>query len=205
MPRCIESYFELESNESFGQHLTLDLTATSCSNRQATSWNNKKYGSPEITTVGSPSPQRTKQFDMSSFSAIPLGTYDARPQKGFTSTLLDTIAASKSKIEEWAKYEKAKADKAAEDYRQKLMKEQAQIDSKATDLLAIQLDRGLTVKSNPEENDTAESVAQKLNSLEEQQGFLESEIEKLKEEYQSREKRVKGNFSIVIMSIWAFA
>ncbi len=131
---------------------------------------------------------------MSAFSKIPLGTYDVRPQTGFTSALLDTLVASRLKVEEWVQHEKSKADKAAEEYRQQLIQEKARIDTKITSLLAVKLERGLTVKSEQEENENenSESIATRKISLQQQRTLLETEIEKLEEEYQTREKRVQG-------------
>lgn len=137
---------------------------------------------------------------MSVFGNIPLGAYDVRPQTGFTSGLLQKLVVSRSKVEEWVQHEKAKAERVAEEYRQQLMIEKAQIDSKTTTLLAVQLERGLSVKSEGDENDNAESIANRKSALEEQQTLLQSEIEKLKEEYQSREKRVQGEY-IVAQSV----
>mmetsp|Transcript_113085 Transcript_113085/g.316008 ORF Transcript_113085/g.316008 Transcript_113085/m.316008 type:complete len:257 (+) Transcript_113085:84-854(+) len=129
---------------------------------------------------------------MSIFASLPLGNYGVKPQTGFTSSLLDKLVVSRSKVEEWVQHEKAKADKVAEAYRQQLMQEQAQIDTKVTNLLAVQLERGLSVKNEGEENDeNAESIAKRKVALEEQRNMLESEVEKLQTEYQTREKRVK--------------
>lgn len=130
---------------------------------------------------------------MSPFAGIPSGNYAVTPQTGFTSGLLDKLVASRSKVEEWVQHEKAKAEKAAEEYRQQLMQEQSQIDTKITNLLAVQLERGLSVTSNEgEEHDNSESIATRKTALEEQRAMLESEIEKLAKEYQNRENRVKG-------------
>lgn len=132
---------------------------------------------------------------MSIFASLPLGNYGVKPQTGFTSSLLDKLVVSRSKVEEWVQHEKAKADKVAEAYRQQLMQEQTQIDTKVTNLLAVQLERGLSVKNEGEENDeNAESIAKRKVALEEQRNMLESEVEKLQTEYQTREKRVKGEW-----------
>lgn len=129
---------------------------------------------------------------MSLLANVPSGDYDVRPQTGFSSVLMDKLVASRSRIEEWVQHEKAKAEQAAEEYRQQLMQEKAEIEKKKTDLLAVQLERGLSVKNDEDEHDNAESIANRKSALEEQRAKLESEVEKLKGEYQTREKRVQG-------------
>lgn len=134
---------------------------------------------------------------MSVFSSVPSGSYDSRPQKGFTSSLLATIKASRTKIEKWVEHEKAKTDRIVEEHRKQFMREQAQIDTKVTTLLALQLERGLAVSKEPEDHDGAESIAMRKGALEEQRRSLEAELEKLREEYASRENRVRGNQSSI--------
>jgi hypothetical protein len=134
----------------------------------------------------------------SSSAEIDLGDRDMRPQTGFTSGLMDTILVSKSNVQRWAEFEKAKADTVAESYRQNLMQEQASIDSQVTSLLAVQMERGLNVHSddsNIESNiddDKSESLANRKKALEGQQAELEAETMKLQTEHQKREKRVLG-------------
>lgn len=128
---------------------------------------------------------------MSAFSSIPLGGYDSRPNRGFTSSLLATLNASRVKVERWVQHEKTKADAIAEEYRKQFSREQAQIDTKVTTLLALQLERGLAVSSERDDKDISDSIAVRKSALEEQRSSLESELEKLREEYTSREKRVQ--------------
>jgi hypothetical protein len=134
----------------------------------------------------------------SSSAEIDLVDRDMRPQTGFTSGLMDTILVSKSNLQRWGEFEKAKADTVAESYRQNLMQEQASIDSQVTSLLAVQMERGLNVHSddsNIESNiddDQSESLANRKKALEGQQAELETETMKLQTEHQKREKRVLG-------------
>jgi len=123
---------------------------------------------------------------------VPAGEYSVRPISGFTSKLLDTIAISKSKMNEWAEREKAKADKDAESYRKKVEEQQASIDSQVSSLLAIQAQRGLKVDDTAEDANQVENIATQKTALEEQQRELEDEISKLSIEHQTREKRIKG-------------
>jgi len=129
---------------------------------------------------------------MSAFANIPAGMYGVKPQTGFSSGLMDKLVVSRSKVEEWVQHEKAKVEKVAEEYRQQLMQEKDVIEKKTATLLAVQLERGLSVKNDGEENDNGESIAKRKNALEEQQNMLESEIGRLKEEFESRKKRVQG-------------
>jgi uncharacterized protein YdaT len=118
----------------------------------------------------------------------------AQYRPGFTSSLMNSIIMSKSKMSEWAEMEKAKADTVAETYSQTLQQEQASIDAQATDLLSLQIERGLHVQQNEEEmsDRKSESIAARKKALEEKQAMLESEIIKLQTECEYRNKRVKG-------------
>jgi hypothetical protein len=130
----------------------------------------------------------------SSSAEIDHGDRDMKPQTGFTSGLMDTILVSKSKLQSWAEFEKAKADTVAESFRQNLMQEQASIDSQVTSLLAVQMERGLNVHSDDSniDDDQSESLANQKKALEGQQAALEMETAKLQTEHQKREKRVLG-------------
>jgi hypothetical protein len=116
---------------------------------------------------------------------------------GFTSNLMETIAASKSKMEEWARHEKAKADAMAEAYHQHLSQEQAVIDAKSTELLAVQMERGRKLDANDEEasQSTADNIASRKQALEEKASAVQIEIMKLKTEKENRTERVKGKKS----------
>lgn len=105
---------------------------------------------------------------------------------------MDTIAASKAKLEEWAQHEMAKADRLAELNRQKVAEEKAKIEEKRTSLLAVQLELGLTVDSSNQETENSESIATRKQGLEEQQVLLEKEINTLENDFKTREKRVAG-------------
>lgn len=115
-------------------------------------------------------------------------------QPGFTSSLMNSIIVSKSKMSEWAEMEKAKADAVAETYRQTLLQEQASVDAQAANLLSLQIERGLNVQQNEEEtsDSKSESIAARKKALEKEQAMLELEIIKLQTECENRNKRVKG-------------
>jgi uncharacterized protein YdaT len=120
--------------------------------------------------------------------------HGGQSQPGFTRSLMDAIVISRSKIDEWVEMEKAKADAVAEDYRQKLIAEQASIDAQVANLLAVQLERGLSVQNKDKAKINSESIATRKQALEQKQTALEAEIEKLQVEFDKRDKRVKGAY-----------
>jgi hypothetical protein len=99
-------------------------------------------------------------------------------------------------MEEWSQHEKAKADAVAESYRNCLAQEQAVIDSQATELLAVQMERGMTLlgQNDNEDNkaDPQDNIASRKKALQEQTTNLEIEIMKLQTERDNRERRVHG-------------
>jgi len=113
---------------------------------------------------------------------------------GFTSSLMNTLVVSRSKMQQWAEFEKAKADKVAESYRLTLIAEQAAIDEQATNILSVQLERGLKVSDEDESRDNVDvqdnNIVTKKKDLEEEKVSLEEEISKLEQEFENREKRV---------------
>jgi hypothetical protein len=116
---------------------------------------------------------------------------------------MNNLIASRSKVEVWVQHEKAKVEKEAEEYRQQLMQEQKLIDTKSATLLALQLQRGLSVSHNGEEKDQGNlaSIATKKQALEDQQRLLESEIRKLESGYEHRKKRVEGEYVKFLVSV----
>eukprot|EP00429_Kryptoperidinium_foliaceum_P056110 CAMPEP_0176089232 /NCGR_PEP_ID=MMETSP0120_2-20121206/44688_1 /TAXON_ID=160619 /ORGANISM="Kryptoperidinium foliaceum, Strain CCMP 1326" /LENGTH=257 /DNA_ID=CAMNT_0017423109 /DNA_START=131 /DNA_END=904 /DNA_ORIENTATION=- len=129
---------------------------------------------------------------MSTFSPSFGASYEIKPKTGFSSALMDKLTASRALVEQWVQHEKAKIEKVKEEYRQEYEEQKKQLDAKNANLLAIQFERGLTVKNeNNAEGSNAESIAKRKDALEQQQKQLESEIEKLREECSSREKRLK--------------
>lgn len=119
---------------------------------------------------------------------------------GFTAGLMDHLRISKSKISKWTELEKAKADQVAESYKTKLVKEQSLIDALATDLLSIQLERGLNVEnqnhnessSSSTEEEYDENIVTKTKELKDEMATLKVEVSKLEHEYENREKRLSG-------------
>jgi hypothetical protein len=121
---------------------------------------------------------------------------------GFTSEIMDTIRASKVKINEWVEREKEKADAMAESYHQRLQEEQASIDRKAEELRMIKKERGMisqhSCSNNDNDNDDGDNLPARKQALEEQAIQLEVEIMKLQTQRKNREERVKGMFLTII-------
>jgi hypothetical protein len=115
---------------------------------------------------------------------------------GFTSTLLESIANSKSQMELWAQHEMAKADAVAESYRQCLIQEQAEIDARLTELLTIQMERGMKIDVDTvdkhENSDNNNNLVSRKQALEEQTTALQIEVMKLTTERDNRERRIRG-------------
>eukprot|EP00980_Cylindrotheca_fusiformis_P023724 scaffold10871_cov177-Cylindrotheca_fusiformis.AAC.4 len=117
---------------------------------------------------------------------------DSTPKTGFTVGLFDTIALSKSKLNNWAEIQKAKIDEEAEIYSRKLELEQKAIDSLVANLLGVQLERGLNLGPESSTDDSHnENLSKRKSALQEEEKHLRIEIEKLKSEYADREKRVQ--------------
>ncbi|KAG7361399.1 chromosome segregation protein Spc25 [Nitzschia inconspicua] len=115
---------------------------------------------------------------------------------GFSSALLETIAVSKLKMEGWAQNEMAKADAVAESYRQRLLQEQAEIDARSTELLAIQMERGMRINNNEnstssEEESNDNNIVSRKQALEEQVTAIQIEIMKLTTERDNRQRRIQ--------------
>jgi hypothetical protein len=121
--------------------------------------------------------------------------FDAPPQTGFTSSLMDTIIVSKSKHNDWAEIQKANIDKEAESYRQMLEQEQKCIDSLVTNLLGVQLERGLNIHPDDGSDENhARNLSNRKNALEDEEAKLELDLQQLKSEFITREKRVQGKY-----------
>jgi hypothetical protein len=104
-------------------------------------------------------------------------------------------------MEEWAKHEMAKADAVTESYRQCLMQEQAEIDSRFTELLAIQMERGMRIESDYTTNDeNSTNIVSRKQALEEQTTALQIEVMKLTTERSNRERRIRGTTERVFNS-----
>lgn len=113
---------------------------------------------------------------------------------GFTSPLIETIAQSRSKVQNWVDREKAKMDSAAESYRKSLIEQERIINSQIEDLMVVQREIGMEdAGTSSEDNlDQPENIAEQKKSLEEQVSKVQIDVMKLTTERENRERRVKG-------------
>mmetsp|Transcript_15366 Transcript_15366/g.38095 ORF Transcript_15366/g.38095 Transcript_15366/m.38095 type:complete len:283 (-) Transcript_15366:5792-6640(-) len=110
---------------------------------------------------------------------------------GFTSGVMETIRASKVKMNEWVEREKGKIDAEAESYRRRLQEEQASINKMSTELKMIQKQRGLVGDGGSgTDGDDGENLAARKRALEEQITQAEVEIMKLQAQRDNRGERM---------------
>ena len=115
---------------------------------------------------------------------------------GFTSGVMETIRASKIKMNEWVEREKGKIDAEAESYSRRLQEEQASIERMSTELKMIQKQRGLVGDSGSgTDGEDGENLAARKHVLEEQIAQVEVEIMKLQAQRNNRGERMKGKYT----------
>lgn len=119
---------------------------------------------------------------------------------GFTSGVMETIRASKVKMNEWVEREKGKMDAEAESYRRRLQEEQASINKMSTELKMIQKQRGLVGDGGSgTDGDDGENLAARKQALEEQITHAEVEIMKLQAQRDNRGERMKGRHTTMLL------
>jgi len=115
---------------------------------------------------------------------------DASPRTGFTLTLLETIEASKAKMDRWVDIQKAKIDEEEATYNRTLEKEQKEIDDLASKIMRAQFESGSRIRPEEDENQT-ENLLNRKAMLEIEQTNLAFKIDSLKMECKNRKKRVE--------------
>jgi hypothetical protein len=100
----------------------------------------------------------------------------------FTTPLRETLLLARSDIDKWAEHYKEQTDVAAESYRTEHASQQANIDKKATRLLSMQLQRGLTVNNSSESKE----------NMEELQNHVDQEIETLRTQLEDKSSTLQG-------------
>ena len=108
---------------------------------------------------------------------------------GFTSSLLTTLRASRAKLDAYVEDQMEQADAAAAAHQARVSQEQTLVDAQVSNLLAVELERGLNLHA---ENDDAVGLAKRRAELARRQGELEQEIEELQEQHKEREKKLRG-------------
>ena len=116
---------------------------------------------------------------------------DTSPRTGFSLTLMETIEASKAKMDRWVDTQKAKIDEEAAAYTRQLEKEQQEIDDLQAKILRAQFESGSRMRPDEDENHT-ENLSNRKAMLEIEQTQLAFKIDNLKMERNNREKRVEG-------------
>ena len=129
-------------------------------------------------------PPRAEEFQ-------PGNEFETLPKTGFTFSLLETIEASKSKMDRWVDLQKAKVDEEAAAYNRKLKQEQQEIDDLVEQIKTAQSERGLRMNPDEDENQTA-NILNKKALLELQKQEIETKIKKLGSECKNRKKRIEG-------------
>lgn len=109
-------------------------------------------------------------------------------QLGFTGSLLTTLRESRAKLDAFVDDQMEQADAAAAAHETRVAQEQSLVDSQVSNLLQVELERGLHVKN--EEN--AVGLAKRRKELARQQDGVQQEIQSLLEKQTEQEKNLKG-------------
>lgn len=107
-----------------------------------------------------------------------------------------SLEESRVKLDVWAEAQKEQADAIASAYEARRLKEQAAIDSQVSELLEVELERGL--RANGSES-TLNLAKRRTQLLQEQHG-LEEEIDFLQQQHSKREAEVQGMLYALIPS-----
>jgi len=106
---------------------------------------------------------------------------------GFTSSLLETLKASRVKVRAFVEAQNAAVDSEVVAYNQKVSQEQSLIDQLADSLEALKLERGLAAA-----DETPEGLVQRKEEMLAQQNKLKEQIEKLDKERSKRQKDLEA-------------
>jgi hypothetical protein len=120
-------------------------------------------------------------------------------EPGFTSPLRETLLLSRSKLDEWVEHEKAKADALCEKSRQVCFSRQQRLDTTITNLLALQIQGGMTIvaddgNKSASNKDSSNQRAKKTEILE-QQDAARREMEQLQAKLADEKARIDGTFA----------
>lgn len=102
-------------------------------------------------------------------------------------------------LDAWAEDQMEQADAAAAAHEARVSQEQACIDSQIQELLAVELERGLTNISSYSDNNKngSESLAKRRAELDREQDDLSKEISELQEKHTKREEEIQGMYKNV--------
>jgi hypothetical protein len=110
---------------------------------------------------------------------------------GFTSSLLETLMVSRSKVDAFVDAQNAAVDSQVIAHNDRVSQEQALIDEQAKNLATLQLERGLSAANA----DPVEGLVQRKEELFSQQNKLKEQINKLEDERAMRQKDLEGTIS----------
>jgi hypothetical protein len=121
---------------------------------------------------------------------------------GFTSSLLETLMVSRSKVDAFVDAQNAAVDSQVIAHNDRVSQEQALIDEQAKNLATLQLERGLSAANA----DPVEGLVQRKEELFSQQNKLKEQINKLEDERAMRQKDLEGTisrFTVTLLSLYS--
>lgn len=105
------------------------------------------------------------------------------PHERFTANLLETLASSRLKLNDYVERKKSEVDRDVEEYNKKLSQEEENIRTRKETLKAVQEERGLS---------SEEGIAQRREQLSVERNLLEERVHALQEEARKQELSVEG-------------
>ena len=118
---------------------------------------------------------------------------------GFTSSLLETLKVSRSKVDSFVEAQNAAVDSQVIAHNKRVSQEQALIDEQAKNLTTLQLERGLSAANA----DPVEGLVQRKEELFSQQNELKEQIKKLEDERAKRQKDLEGTISRFTVTLFS--
>ena len=117
----------------------------------------------------------------------PLASSD---QLGFTSSLLTTLRESRAQLDAFIDDQMEQADAAAAAHEARVSQEQTLVDAQVSNLLAVELERGLNLREGNKDNTIG--LAKRREELARQQDGLKQEIDELQAKVSEQKKELKG-------------
>lgn len=116
-------------------------------------------------------------------------------QLGFTGSLLTTLRESRAKLDAFVDDQMEQADAAAAAHEARVAQEQTLVDAQVSNLLEVELERGLNVNNKGGNDDSTIGLAKRREELKQKQDKVKNEIEGLQAKHAEREKDLKGKNS----------
>lgn len=118
-------------------------------------------------------------------------------QLGFTGSLLTTLRDSRARLDAFIDDQMEQADAAAAAHEARVAQEQTLVDAQVSNLLEVELERGLNVNNNSGNEDSAVGLAKRREELARQQDGVKQEIECLQTKQDEKEKDLKGIINFI--------